>query len=363
MSSELETAGAASVGGLSAGGTADLSGQPCRNCGTPVSDRHCPQCGQLAASFHRPFISLVGESISDSFALDGRIARTLPTLLFKPGRLSRQYSEGKRARYVPPFRLFLLSSLIFYFIVFAVVGNSGLLDTVVNWEADGEQLSPAEREAIIDYFAGSETVRNDPEVQALLNGLREDFGADDPGDTGARAEGAGGDVPGEAVEAAGTDAGSGGENADAGGLNINLGEEDDVLRRILSNPRLFAAAIETWAPRFSLLLVPLTVLALSLIYAWRRRYYVYDHAIHALHLHSWMYLAATLAIVLTPLLGGWSAGLFFLAVPVYTMLSLRGAYGTGYITSFLRMVLLSLFWLICLTVLIVIVLAISASSV
>ncbi len=357
MSSEMETAGAASVGGLSAATRADLSGQPCRNCGDLVEERYCPTCGQLASSFHRPFVSLVGETISDSLALDGRIARTIPLLLFRPGRLSRRYSEGKRARYVPPFRLFLLSSLIFYFIVFAVVGNSGLIASVTNWQANGQQMSPAEREALIDYFAGNEDASGDPEIQAFLQGLRDGAG--------------GGDSPAEAPSGnEGVPSADGQTGVDGDGaapeeetLRLEINGRDDVLDRVLANPRLFLSAIQSWAPRFSLLLVPLTLLALSLMYAWRRRYYVYDHAIHALHLHSWMYLAATLAILLAPLLGGLSAALFFLAVPVYTWLSLRGAYGSGYFTSFLRMLVLTLFWLTCLVVLVVTVLAISAMSV
>ena len=98
MSYELETVGLASIGGLSPGGKADLSGEPCRNCGEMVNQRHCPRCGQLAASFHRPFIALVWDSISDSFALDSRLSRTLPLLFFMPGLVNRRYVEGRRCR-------------------------------------------------------------------------------------------------------------------------------------------------------------------------------------------------------------------------------------------------------------------------
>jgi len=121
MSVDLETAGAASIGGLSTRQSADLAGQPCRNCGELVEQRYCTNCGQLAASFHRPILSLIGETISDIFTVDGRLARTLPVLLFRPGRLTKNYTEGKRARYVPPFRLFLLASLVFYLVLFALV--------------------------------------------------------------------------------------------------------------------------------------------------------------------------------------------------------------------------------------------------
>ena len=142
MTSELEAAGGASIGGLSSATKADLSGQPCRNCGHDVSERFCPNCGQLAASFHRPIWSLIGETISDAFALDGRLARTLPTLLFRPGRLTKAYTSGKRARYVPPFRLFLLASVIFYLSLFTIIANNGwITDIQVGNNSDGQSGS------------------------------------------------------------------------------------------------------------------------------------------------------------------------------------------------------------------------------
>lgn len=350
MSDELETAGLASAGALSAGGTADLQGQPCRNCGTQVDERYCPACGQLAASFHRPVISLVAETISDSLALDGRIARTLPRLLFRPGRLSRDYSEGKRSRYVPPFRLFLLSSLLFYFVVFAFVGSASFLDTS-DWQLNGgNPLSADERSAVIDYVSENEDAEPG-DLEKFLEGLRD--GASDQevvpeADNEPTGEEAGASTPDQAGEPA----------ADRSAEELTA-----VVQEIIDNPKLFLAAIENWAPRLSLLLVPLTILALALIYSWRRKIYVYDHAIHALHLHSWMYLASTAALGLAALLGSWVAALYVLSVPIYTTFSLRGAYGTGIISAILRTAFLCFFWLVCLLSLVVTVFIISALSV
>jgi hypothetical protein len=49
-------------------------------------------------------------------SLDSRIWRTLGLLLFRPGRLTLDYLQGKRARFVPPVRLFIASSIVFFFI-------------------------------------------------------------------------------------------------------------------------------------------------------------------------------------------------------------------------------------------------------
>ena len=346
MSTELEAAGAASLGAVRTGGKADLSGQPCRNCGEMVEERYCSRCGQLAASYHRPFFSLVTESISDSFALDGRIARTLPLLLFRPGVLTRRYTEGKRARYMPPFRLFLLSSLIFYFVVFALVGNANWLN-FADLEVDGQELTVAQmrdmQEAFIDESGEVDEARLEAFVESLQAGGEINFSAD-------------GNDPAE--EASAPDA-----TAPPDPVSENQ-EIEQRVQRIMDNPRLFVSAIETWLPRLSLLLVPFTMLAMSLMYFWRRKVFVYDHAIHALNLHSWMYLAATLAILIGWLAYPGLAGILFtIAVPVYVTLSLRGAYQTGFIASVLRMLVLSIFWLFAVSILSVGVVIASALSV
>ncbi|HIG23664.1 MAG TPA: DUF3667 domain-containing protein [Henriciella marina] len=337
MSDELEAAGLASVGALSAGGTADLQGQPCRNCGVMVKHRYCPNCGQLAASFHRPFYALIAETVSDSLALDGRIARTLPMLLFRPGKLSREYSEGRRARYVPPFRLFLLSSLIFYFVAFAFINTNGVNALSQIETGEGAELDAGERAAVLDYLAQNENFDED-ELERVIENARASAAAE-------AEEGAASPEASEPVE--NTEDSSIDDESDEFGERL-----EGAVQRTIDNPRIFTTAAENWAPRLSLLLVPLTILALALMYAWRRSIYIYDNAIHALHLHSWIYLSSTLAFGLSALLGGWVAGLYYsLALPIYTMFSMRGAYGTGYVQAFLRMVTLSFFWLISLVVL------------
>lgn len=329
MSSELETLGAASVGSLSTTRTADLSGQPCRNCGEMVEQRHCPRCGQLAASFHRPFISLIFESINDAMALDGRISRTLPLLLFRPGVLTRRYNEGKRARYVPPFRLFLLSSLIFYFIVFALLDGQSWTSDPININGD------AQRELTDEEMAELEKQLNEAGI-----GTSGSFFKLDSGEENASA-GLESPEAASAPEGSPTDADSEEETS----------EIEERLRRIADNPKLLFMAIQDWAPRLSLLLVPLSMLTLALMYFWKRRLYTYNHAIHAFHLHTWMYLAGALTVLVSQVTGPGVWAVFVIIMPIYVILSLRGAYGTGFIMGFLRMCLLFTVWSVGLTLL------------
>ena len=83
----------------------------CLNCGAIVHSRYCSDCGQSTDDLRRPILHLLWEGVEGFTHLDGRLARTLPLLFFHPGQLARDHLEGRRARHVPPLRLFLVSLL------------------------------------------------------------------------------------------------------------------------------------------------------------------------------------------------------------------------------------------------------------
>ncbi|MEL7109664.1 MAG: DUF3667 domain-containing protein [Pseudomonadota bacterium] len=316
MSTEFETAGAASVGGLTSRQKADLAGQPCRNCGEIVTQRYCTNCGQLAASFHRPIVDLIGETIGDTFTWDGRIARTLPVLLFRPGRLTKNYTEGKRARYVPPFRLFLLASLLFYLILFAIVPPG--------------QYMNVDEETRAEITQGIVDGRTDQAAQAIQESTRERL-----------------DRANISVEAP----------------DAIRGDIENQIVAVLENQDQFAAQLENWLPRLSILIVPLTIIALTFLHIWRRSLYVYDHAVHALHLHSWIYLTGAFLMLAGPYLPSIVLWGFLIGFFVYVWRSLAVVGSTGAIMSGLRFFLLLIFWQIVIAMIIVATVIVSGMSV
>ena len=87
----------------------------CANCGTALAGEYCHHCGQFA---HNPLTSFrhAVEDVFESFwHLDGRIFRTLRDL-FVPGRVAHNYLAGHRVRYIPPLRLFVILSLLTFFV-------------------------------------------------------------------------------------------------------------------------------------------------------------------------------------------------------------------------------------------------------
>lgn len=316
MSVELETAGAASIGGLTTRQSADLSGQPCRNCGEMVEGRFCTNCGQLAASFHRPILSLIGETISDTFTLDGRLARTLPVLLFRPGRLTKQYTAGKRARYVPPFRLFLIASLVFYLALFALVPPGQFINVDEETRAEiAEELRDVDTLEELEDLP--ETARERLE--------RANISVDAPGDF-----------------------------------------RDDIENQVvavLDNQQQFAAQLENWLPRLSILIVPMTIVAFCILHIWRRKLFVYDHAVHALHLHSWIYLTGAVIMTAGPYLPSFLLWSYLVGFFVYIWRSLAVVGSTGIMMSGLRLFLMLVFWVIVIAVIMVATVIVSGLSV
>ena len=62
------------------------------------------------------FTELVKDFFDNIFSLDSRLFQTLKFLIIRPGFLTNAYWSGKRITYLPPFRLYLLTSILFFFI-------------------------------------------------------------------------------------------------------------------------------------------------------------------------------------------------------------------------------------------------------
>jgi len=93
----------------------------CANChfafepGQP--DEFCPRCGQQNHAVDISFYHVVEEFLEGVFHFDGKVFNTAKLLLFKPGELTRQFLAGHRVPYVPPIRLYVFISFVFFFLL------------------------------------------------------------------------------------------------------------------------------------------------------------------------------------------------------------------------------------------------------
>ncbi len=121
-------------------------GLSCLNCGHPldISDKFCSNCGQTNSIKKLSFKEYVNEYFAGVFSYDSRINLTLYTLLFNPGKITKDYISGKRMRYANPFRFYLSVSIIF----FIIYSFSNSYNGIANAEPDSvkKEISAQELE-------------------------------------------------------------------------------------------------------------------------------------------------------------------------------------------------------------------------
>ena len=284
------------------------------------------------------FWALLGESIETLFSLDSRAARTLPSLLIHPGRMTRAYLDGQRARFIPPFRLYVLASLVFFVMLPLVLGR-GL--NVVPGGAQNFEEARAEIER--SYAEGDLT---DEEYRGALDGINEvealwqsgpDVFTPDAPETPeeeratAPADPEGewvGFMPAEALDAV-REAGAQG-NGDAARF-----------ADVMDNPGRLAEKTQEWIPRLMFFLLPVYACLLALLYIWRSQFLFFDHLIVSLHFHSALYFSMAIGVLASLLIG---AGWVTLALIIYSNWYLyrlnRVVYGRGAFSSILRVLTL-----------------------
>jgi hypothetical protein len=99
----------------------------CENCGTQLAGPYCHKCGQHDFEFHRSFWHVFLEALENLFHFEGKFFRNIVTLLFQPGRLTADFNAGKRAAQMPPFRLYIFVSFIFFLLIFIGGKESDLI--------------------------------------------------------------------------------------------------------------------------------------------------------------------------------------------------------------------------------------------
>ena len=89
--------------------------EPCLNCGAARSGRFCSECGQDGDRRLSTLPTLVRRGIGAVLDLEGPLPRTVRRLVLEPGRLTREYAEGRFAGQVSPMRVYLVASAIYFF--------------------------------------------------------------------------------------------------------------------------------------------------------------------------------------------------------------------------------------------------------
>lgn len=349
----------------------------CDNCSTVLVGGYCHACGQRA---HNPLHDLrhAAEEVFESFwHLDGRIFVTVRDLLV-PGRVASEFLAGKRTKYIPPLRLFLIMSVLTFFVgKFAVH-----MDVPISIDEDGQLNST-------DMGIGTERIRRAATIDAVLEARTAaqktiaDMRKDAFGETvletmvpdtervmheAARRRMLDLHATPEQLRAAGYDAAtpwtppstpdSAGEAGASSRKGLFAGWIQHRLDRLQSNvgamrkdPDTFVRLVLGAVPGALLILMPLFALCLKLLYIRSHRSYL-EHLVVAMYSHVAMLGALLLGFLALGLQAASGNGavtaatatfcvvLFCLVVPAYLLWMQKRVYGQGWLKTLVKYLLL-----------------------
>ena len=295
----------------------------CRNCGAAAPGRYCPACGQETALALPTAGAFLREAAGRYVALDGRLARTLFHLLFRPGFLTSEYLAGRRKRYIRPARLLLVLALALFAVLrLASEANPGAAivlddgDPVTKATGSPGPKSPGDRGVI------KATVTEDGGEVGLTDlGIPWKLRLDDQ----FRATVVGPEGP----------------------LRDHLQQRLDRLNRLDKQDRAehLLVGVLRYGPYALIALLPWFAVLLQIVYAGRRRRYPLrprryaEHLVFGAHNHAF----ACLALIVT-VASPWPAvsALAMLWMFCYLLWSMKSVYGGRWSGVFVRSALIAI---------------------
>jgi hypothetical protein len=335
-------------------GSTDAGHGKCLNCGAQLNGAYCSACGQ-AAHVHRSLSSIGHDILHGVFHFEGKVWQTLPELFLHPGRLTRRYIDGERAKFVSPMALYLFT----VFLMFAVFGmTSGPFGHTSETKEQTPQTKESLTQAIQELDAEIAQTRATLAGPDLSAEDREDLEADLQSTQAARdgmAAVASGDlskltsIGRESKERAAKEEEMEPGQLVSGDVKVNTGFKalDDRLtaglKEVKDNPRLLLYKLKTNGYKFSWALIPMSLPFLWLLFFWRRDVHLYDHAIFIIYSITFMMLMVVIVSILSAAhVSSNILGFATFLVPVHMYKQLRGTYGLSRMGAFWRLIFLSI---------------------
>ena len=329
----------------------------CENCGAELTGPHCAQCGQAAIDYRRSFRHVIVDVLDSFLNWDSKFFATLGLLIIKPWQLTNEFLAGKRVRYLHPLRLYLLASIVFFFVINysargirlepgkipekereKVAAEIEKKRDQIEKDLDKENLSPEDRkkaQAVLDSLTkpssspspfGSATPSPDSSLAP------EGSSAASPSEPGKRTYGAVNERPFLVFD----------ENEKSSTpferwlearAKEKMGEHGTKMG-------LFIATLFSNLPYMMFCCIPLFAFVLKVLYVRRRVFYI-DHLIYALHIHTFFYTAVMLIVFITmglnralpETLAAWIIAALWSAFVAQIFLSIRYVYRQGWFMS------------------------------
>jgi hypothetical protein len=274
----------------------------CPNCGNTwiAGAEYCSRCGQDDKSYKKSFGHLMLEFLETWLHFDTKSFRTFMVMFLYPGQLTVDFLDGKRARYVPPFRLYIFLSVIYFFLLATVqtAGDSPGSIRVIYDVQDSISLDSNSRSTMSNQ---SLAIGNPAEISAIA-------------DTLGLSRSSSNVIERKSMQ-----------------LVDKLGSatQEQVEYQLINT---FSKAL--------FLLMPIFALILKMLYVSRKRLY-FDHLIFAIQIHSqaiFLLLLALLMSIALPKLN--AASISMIIILFYGLFSMKRIYGQSWGKTAFKFVLL-----------------------
>lgn len=266
----------------------------CLNCGSALQDKYCPVCGQKNKDYTLTFRDFFSDFLEELLDVDSRVLRSLRLLFTKPGFLTSEYVKGRRVRYLPPLRIYLVASVLFFLVV--------SLNTFLPNFKNNEYFKEFRATGNID--SALEKAVTNTQNQGRKGFLGESSGL----------------VPADS------------DSSDSS-LSLSVGDSQFDVQQ--------GDFLSTFSDNFAkmmFLLLPVAALQLKLLY-WRRKKLYIEHLVFSLHVHAFIFTLLILTVLLDFKLIMW---LVIIASLIYLYFAMKNFYGQSYSKTATKMLLLLL---------------------
>jgi hypothetical protein len=254
----------------------------CKNCGHKDTGNFCSNCGQRFTEMDRPLKDILAE-VGDMVDIDSRIFRSILPFLFRPGFLTREYLAGKRKTYISPFRLYLLLSVIFFFLAQATSRNiTGSDDDWLQIRTDSSDTIIRDDSLAIEMIRKDSLFLTEVDSSSSLTAIR---------------------------------------------MARRLNRLREGAIEALLNKSIFLQNFYRTISYILFILMPIFALLLKMLYIRRRVYYI-EHLIFSINMHSFMLMVFSIMIILSQVIKENShfIALAFVLVPVYFTAGMKRFY-------------------------------------
>lgn len=314
----------------------------CMACGETMTGLFCSACGQKNDNYRRSIFALIADLFGSIFSLESRIWRTWGALLFKPGKVAREFSDGKRTYWSSPVRVYLAISIILF--GFMSVTNTHLMSLDVNAvvkegvSKPRSELTPADIQVQLNpprfFETQTQLEKRNEDIDFELLELCFSSAAKDNASVIVDTE-------------TGADSHCGKFFLILAGREFSGEEAGDIIVNFVRNPIAMTRSFNTWLPRLMFVMMPFTMLLGALFIRDKKKALLFDHLVHSAYVHAVAFFLFFVGILASKVIGGGVVvGIIAVFMIIFLPLSLKRMFGRGWFKTLLTSYLVGLIYLI-----------------